>query len=99
MADPLSHIETLRRPRLLIRAARHGLASYSRERTLSRVLTAPQKTANDVLTDLLRTEAEIEATRTSGDVAYSVSRHLEVLIAMMAEARVMLQPAKTPSGA
>ena len=99
MADPLSHIETLRRPRLLIRAARHGLASYSRERTLSRVLTAPQNTANDVLNDLLRTEAEIEVTRTNGDVAYSVSRHLEVLIAMMAEARLMLQPSKTPEGA
>lgn len=98
MTDPLSQVETLRRPRLLIRAARHGLANYSRERTLARVLTAPQKTPDGVLTDLMRTEAEIETTRTNGDVAYSVSRHLEVLIALMGEARLMLSRARLPDG-
>lgn len=98
MADPLTHIETLRRPRLLIRAARHGLANYSRDRTLARLLTTPQKTSDGVLTDLMRTEAEIEATRTSGDVAYSVSRHLEVLIALMSEARLMLSRNRAPEG-
>jgi len=98
MTDPLTHIETLRRPRLLIRAARHGLANYSRERTLARVLTSPQKTADGVLTDLMHTEAEIEVTRTNGDMAYSVSRHLEVLIALMGEARLMLARAPAPDG-
>jgi len=33
---------------------------------------------------MIHTEAEIEATRTNGNVAYSVARHLEVLIALMA---------------
>lgn len=99
MADPMSHIETLRRPRLLIRAARHGLTSYSRERTLSRVLTTPQTNANDVLSDLMRTEADIEATRKNGDMAYSVSRHLEVLIALMGEAALMLKARRAPEGA
>ncbi|MBT8458130.1 MAG: hypothetical protein HKP37_09675 [Boseongicola sp.] len=98
MADTLTHIETLRRPRLLIRAARHGLTNYSRERTLSRLLTTPQKTADGVLSDLMRTEAEIEATRKNGDVAYSVTRHLEVLIALMGEARLMLSRSRAPEG-
>lgn len=98
MADPMTHIETLRRPRLLIRAARHGLTTYSRDRTLARVLTTPQKTSDGVLTDLMRTEAEIEATRTNGDVAYSVSRHIEVLIALMGEARLMISRSRAPEG-
>lgn len=98
MADPLTHIETLRRPRLLVRAARHGLANYSRDRTLARVLTTPQNTSDGVLTDLMRTEAEIEITRTNGDVAYSVSRHLEVLIALMGEVRLMLPRNRAPEG-
>ncbi len=98
MHDPMTQITTLRRPRLLIRAARHGLAYYSRDRTLARVLTATQKTSEGVLTDLMRTEAEIEATRKNGDVSYSVSRHLEVLIALMGEARLMLARTHAPEG-
>jgi hypothetical protein len=98
MADPMTHIATLRRPRLLIRAARHGQANYSRERTLARVLTQPQTSADDVLNDLMQTEARIEATRTNGDIAYSVARHIEVLIALMGEAALMLQRNRTPEG-
>jgi hypothetical protein len=61
---------------MLIRDGRHGLANYSRERTLARVLRTPEKVPDGVLTDLMHTEAEIEATHTNGDVAYSVARHL-----------------------
>ena len=47
---------------MLIRASRHGLVTYSRERTLARVLSTPGKVPAGVLTDLMHTEAEIEAT-------------------------------------
>lgn len=90
MIDALEHLSKLKRPSLLIRAARHGLSDYSRERTLSRLLEAPCSPPDQILERLVQTEAEIEATRTRGDVSYSVSRHLEVLIALMGEARLLL---------
>ena len=96
MSDALAAIQALRRPRLLIRAARYGLADYRRDRTLARVLTTSEKTTEGVLKQLMRTEAEIEATRANGDVAYSVSRHLEVLIALMGEARLLVAKNRVP---
>ena len=96
MSDALAAIQALRRPRLLIRAARYGLADYRRDRTLARVLTTSEKTTEGVLKQLMRTEAEIEATRANGDVAYSVSRYLEVLIALMGEARLLVAKNRVP---
>ncbi len=96
MSDALAAIQALRRPRLLIRAARYGLADYRRDRTLARVLTTSEKTTEGVLKQLMRTEAEIEATRANGDVAYSVSRHLEVLNALMGEARLLVAKNRVP---
>ena len=90
MRDTLDYIIALRRPRLLTRAALLGLANYSRERTLARVLESYTACSERVLQDLIQTEAELEATRKTGDVGYSVSRHLEVLIALMGEARLLI---------
>ncbi len=90
MRDTLDYIIALRRPRLLTRAARLGLANYSRERTLARILESDAACSERVLQDLIQTEAELEATRKTGDVGYSVSRHLEVLIALMGEARLLI---------
>jgi hypothetical protein len=76
------------RPRLLLRAARHGLQDYRRERDLRRLLpTDVQSTAN-ALPRLIAAEAEAEATRCRGDAGYSISRHVELLIALLAEARL-----------
>ncbi|WP_226780877.1 DUF6477 family protein [Oceaniglobus trochenteri] len=86
MTQP-SHLplSALRRPRLLIRAARFGLADYNRTRTLSRILpdTGPDA---DPLPPLLSREADCEARRRQGDATYSVARHVEILIALMSEA-------------
>ncbi|WP_244867469.1 DUF6477 family protein [Vannielia litorea] len=82
----------LRRPRLLIRAARLGLSDYSRTRDLKRIMrvtTLPAPTK--ALRDLMDTEAEMEEGRQSGLSTYSVIRHVEVLIALMAEARLLPQ--------
>ena len=38
---------------------------------------------------LLAEEERIEATRQAGDASYSFVRHIEVLIAMMAEVRLL----------
>lgn len=83
-------LSALRRPRLLIRAARFGQADYSRNRDLRRLLqvqTAPGPEA--ALQALLLAEEDLETARRQGAAAYNLVRHIEVLIAMMAEARVL----------
>lgn len=96
MTDPLSHFATLRRPRLMLRAARLGITDYRRERDLRRLLgpDAPQ-TPDRALDALLDVEARAEAVRLAGDAGYSIARHVELLIAMMAEARLALRRVAT----
>lgn len=88
MTDFRSLLANLHRPRLLIRAARFGLADYCRERDLRRLIDAPA-TPDRVVPRLLYEEERLEAIRRTGDAGYSVSHHIEVLIALMAEARLL----------
>lgn len=81
------------RPRLLLRAARHGLQDYRRERDLRRLLPQGGHSGADALPRLIAAEAEAEATRCRGDAGYSISRHVELLIALLAEARLSGTPA------
>ncbi len=87
MTDPRFALADLRRPRLLIRAARFGMSDYRRERDLRRLIgrSAPPE---DAFRDLLSAEGRLEEHRLSGDANYSVARHIEVLIALVAEARL-----------
>ncbi|MCU9846894.1 DUF6477 family protein [Defluviimonas sp. WL0024] len=95
MSDLLSLVSELRRPRLLIRAARAGLAEYNRSRDLRRVIRVADTPAPErALSALLAEEERLEATRQAGDASYSFIRHIEVLIAMMAEARLLPQPGR-----
>lgn len=88
MSDLLSMARELRRPRLLIRAARAGLADYNRPRDLKRLMRIAEAPApGRALRALLAEEERIEATRRAGEAGYSFLRHIEVLIAMMAEIR------------
>lgn len=92
MTDFRRFLTELSRPRLLVRAARHGLQDYRRERDLKRLIgpvTAP--TSEAALTSLVAAEARLEATRRAGDAGYSIARHVELLIALMAEARLAPQ--------
>jgi hypothetical protein len=88
MSDPRSLLATLRRPRLLMRAARFGLGEYRRERDLRRFVSGPASSEATV-TSLISVEARLEETRVAGDAAYSVARHIEVLIALLAEAQLL----------
>jgi hypothetical protein len=89
MPDIHDEMSTLRRPRLLVRAARFGLSDYVRERDLKR-LFAPDlpPRAGEAMRSLMAREAEIEAVRQAGGAAYSAARHVEVLTALIAESRV-----------
>ncbi len=83
-------LANLRRPRLLIRAARFGLTDYNRDRDLKRVMKVARAPSPLRAVDgLIEAEAHLEETRKAGDASYSVARHVEVLIALMAEARLL----------
>jgi len=93
MTDFLSLLANLRRPRLLIRAARFGLCDYRRDRDLRRLIDG-SPSPDRALPRLLCEEERLEETRRSGDAAYSVGRHIDVLIALMAEARLLPRDAR-----
>lgn len=93
MTDLVDLVNTLRRPQLLIRAAAHGLSEYNRGRALKR-LTKGQglPSPRGAVASLLPVEAALEDARRTGDASYSVARHVEVMIALLAEARLLTQP-------
>jgi len=90
MTDVIQILSNLHRPRLLIRAARFGLEEYNRERDLKRVMkTGSAPTPARAVNSLMAEEARLEETRQTGAADYSVARHVEVLIALMAEANLL----------
>ncbi len=93
MTDIRSHLANLRRPGILMRAVRFGLADYQRGRHLRR-LTGETR-SDRVIPRLIAAEQQLEATRQRGDATYSISDHVELLVALIAEAR-LVRPAPDP---
>lgn len=90
MQDILTMLNQLRRPRLMIRAARHGAADYRRERHLQRLLGYGRLPGSGAaLMRLIEMEAALEEQRRENDAAYGVTRHLDIMIAIMAEAALL----------
>ena len=88
MSDLCMMLANLRRPRLLMHAARFGLGDYRRDRDLRRLVRV-SASPEETLPQLIEVEREIEDTRIAGDASYSVARHIDVLIALLAEARLL----------
>lgn len=96
MSELLTLVSELRRPRLLIRAARAGLGEYNRCRDLKRLMRVGDTPAPArALTALMAQEALVEQTRCAGEATYSFSHHIQPLIAMMAEVRLLPRPEQT----
>jgi len=88
MSDTLIRLSRLRRPRLLMRAAHIGAAGYWRNRHLARHLDGTGLPDSDLALDrLLDIEAGMNNQRKVGDAGYSPARHVELLIAVLGEAR------------
>lgn len=90
MTDPLTLLEALNRPGLLVQAARLALADYNRGRHLRRLfgealLPGPAEAA----LRLMAAEADLEQARVGRDAAYSPTRHVTVLTALMHEAGLL----------
>ncbi len=89
MPDPITRLGRLNRPQLLVRAAHLNLVDYRRERSLkSLVAEAAGCAGHGTFDALCLLEAELEAARQSGGAGYSIARHVEVLAAMIFEARL-----------
>lgn len=87
MTDFAPVIAALRRPKILVRAARCGLSDYRRDRDLKRILRLPRAAASaHAMSTLLAEESRLEAIRAAGEATYSLQRHVAVLTALLAEA-------------
>ena len=76
----------LRRPRLLVRAARAGLAGWNRRRDLRRLLKCEEVPPVGSVLPLLRAEeAQLDTIRREGAAGYDLHRHIMLLVAILAE--------------
>ena len=86
MQDLLSQAMRLKRPDLLVRAARFGLDDYSRDRDLRRCLkTEMLPSPGRALVELLQIEKQINSERVDRTGTYLARVHIAVLTAIMAE--------------
>jgi hypothetical protein len=86
MQDIKTQVSRLKRPKLLVSAARLALKDYRRKSHLSRILRGPVPAkASAVLGELCDMETHLNTLRKTRDAAYSAARHIEVLVALIAE--------------
>jgi len=90
MQDIITMLQSLHRPRIMMRAARIGAEEYRRCAHLPRLLgyRKPPGPAHTCI-QLMAIEADWEDKRTSHDPNYNMVQHLDVLIALVAEARTL----------
>lgn len=88
----IAQLETAKRPRLLMRAARHGRHLYDRNRDLARIIAPqPPTMQHDIVQSLIQIEDAHEKKRRQNDAAYFVTDHVECLSALLAESVLLLQ--------
>ena len=99
MLDLQSLVQTLKRPSLLVRAARFGLDDYRRDRDLRRIFkTEHLPQTGSALIQLLERETALNDLRMSVASDYSTADHIALLTAITGEER-LLQDAYRPSSA
>ena len=88
MQDISTRVRQLNRPGLLVRAARFGLEGYRRERDLARLLPDHHDMGTGAaLVALLDAERDENDSRLARETHYALVRHIDLLTAIMAEAR------------
>ncbi|MCZ0961731.1 DUF6477 family protein [Paracoccus benzoatiresistens] len=94
---PRPAAEPLRRPRVLIRAAREGQAGWRRERDLKRLLRADHCPAPGASLPRLRAEeAALNEARLQRAADYDMHRHVLLMIAILAEMRAAVGDTPVP---
>lgn len=98
MTDHINRPAPLRRPRLLVRAARLGLIDYNRDKDLKKLIKSATTPSPDRAVEaLMQQESWLEGSRKSGDGSYSIARHVAVLAALMSELRLLPQTGRMAS--
>lgn len=86
----MTHYETalraLKRPKLLIRAARAGAMKYRRKKH-AKLTNATGSDPEKIFSVLLEQERDLEWNRRAGAADYNVKKHVTVLAALIAEAK------------
>ncbi len=86
MHNHFGNLSSLRRPRLLVRAARIGAEEFHRSIHLPRLLGHSDLSDGvKILDQLSGLERDIEQSRKAGELSYSISQHVDVLAALLAE--------------
>ena len=90
MQDILARLRGIRRPAILVQAGSIGARTYRRGPALRRILgKAPPSRSAVVLVQLIDIEADLNARRKKTDAGYNLVRHIEVMIALNAEAAIL----------
>ncbi|MBL4806113.1 MAG: hypothetical protein JKY31_02360 [Rhodobacteraceae bacterium] len=83
-----TELANLRRPRILLIASRIGGADYRRNRDLARLFKDRRPAHQNALIGALKDmENQIEMSRKLGDGTYSARRHVQVMTALLIEAK------------
>ncbi|MEO9824957.1 MAG: DUF6477 family protein [Paracoccaceae bacterium] len=89
MTSPQQLLQSLNRPKLLVRAARVWVPEYNRERSMRRIFPGiVPPTPGRGFDALMEQENAIDQLRREGAAAYSSARHIEILVALIVEARL-----------
>lgn len=89
MINAHSILSSLKRPKILINAARLGMADYDRDADLRFIAKTSQTPSHETaLETLLTREGELEDNRKNAQESYSVHDHIRVLTALLAEVRL-----------
>lgn len=88
MTHNQAKLDGLRRPRILVEAARIGAKKYRREYALNRLFKVKRPHTHLAIVNALRIrESEIEANRILADGTYNGCKHIQVLTALIVEAQ------------
>lgn len=87
MTNFIADLETIKRPKLLMRTARLGTEYYRRSYHLPKILGYDADLSNDhILRELIEIEESTNEKRRTNDASYSLHFHIEVLAALLSEA-------------
>ena len=89
MSTPQQLLQSLNRPQLLVRAARVWVPDYNRERSMRRIFPGVVPPAPGRGFDaLMELEKAMDMLRREEAASYSSARHIEILVALIVEARL-----------
>ncbi|MFY0597219.1 MAG: hypothetical protein JXQ85_12380 [Cognatishimia sp.] len=98
MLDVLELAAQLNRPKLLVRTAKAAAGKYRRDTHLPRVLPGKKVSRHsEAIFNLIELERDFEDRRRAKGAGYALSDHLDVLIALIAEVRLLSEARQSRS--